>query len=199
MARKAAVGGAVYRDGRDRDAGRHLDGGEEGVQSPADAAGDRDADDRKGGMGGEDTGQMGGHAGSGDDDPKAVLPGGGGNAAASAGVRWADITWVSQGTPYSFRVATAFWTTAQSESLPIITATFFILPFLSANRGKIKKAANRSVYSPKGSFAQILPTFLTIIRQAKAYTIILHERTPFFNTEILQSSRPYSQDFWAPF
>ena len=49
------------------------------------------------------------------------------NRAAASGVRWADIICVSTGTPRSPSVSTAFETTGRSLSLPIITATFFIL------------------------------------------------------------------------
>ena len=65
--------GAVQGHGRHRDAAGHLHGGQQGVQAVHGTAFHRDADDGQGGVGGKGTGQMGGHAGSAEDDAKTIL------------------------------------------------------------------------------------------------------------------------------
>ena len=55
-------------------------------------------------------------------------------AAPAAGVRCALMTRASTGMPSSLSVPTAFSTTGQSESLPIITATFLLIHSLSSKK-----------------------------------------------------------------
>ena len=80
------------------------------------------------------------------------------NSAAFSGVLCADMICTSNGTPYSFSVLTAPDTTGKSLSLPIITATFFILKpslilyiYFSLHsrfcQQKIKPAAKQALFS----------------------------------------------------
>lgn len=68
---------AVYAYGGDGDAGRHLHDGQQGVEA-VEAAADGHADDGQCGEGGDDTAEVGGHAGTCDDDLDAAgaSPGG---------------------------------------------------------------------------------------------------------------------------
>src|SRR3990172_8431732 len=77
---EGGVLGAVDGHAGDRHARRHLGDGEQRVQAAADAGGGGDghADDGQGRPGGDDTGQVGGHAGGGDDGLEAAVGGGGG-------------------------------------------------------------------------------------------------------------------------
>ena len=71
------VGRAVYRYRRDRDAGGHLDGGEEGVEAAQGAGGDGDAYDRQVGPRRYGSGEVSRHACGADEDLDATLGRGG--------------------------------------------------------------------------------------------------------------------------
>jgi hypothetical protein len=64
-----------------------------------------------------------GTAGAGDDGAQAARAGALGVGNISSGMRWAEITCASNGTPNCLRMATAFCITSQSEDEPMMTPT----------------------------------------------------------------------------
>ena len=135
---------AVDRDGGDRDALRHLHGGVERVDAVEGAARQRHADDRQRGVGGDDAGEVGGHAGAADERRRSRSRGRSTtNSATSAGLRWADSTRTSASMPNSARVSAAGAILSLSLGDPIRTATFMALLLLVSWR-RVRAAASVS-------------------------------------------------------
>ena len=109
-------------NGCHRDAGGHLNGCQQGIQSVQGGRLNRNTDDRQGGVCCQNAAALPAAAMM---TPKPFTFAFAANSLARAGVRCALMTCASTGTPKDFSLSIAGFTTGRSLSLPMMTATFF--------------------------------------------------------------------------